>query len=84
MEVRVDLEKMFSRHLAILAMTGAGKSNTVAIVIDGILKYHGCVVIFDMHSEYDINYQNGSSKVIRPEINPKYMSFVEIKKAFTN
>lgn len=79
-EVRVDLEKMFSRHLAIMAMTGAGKSNTVAIVIDGILKYKGCVVIFDMHSEYDINYQNGSSKVIRPEINPKYMSFAEMKR----
>ena len=45
-EVKVDLEKMLSRHLAILAMTGAGKSDTVAIVVDGILEYNGCVVIF--------------------------------------
>ncbi|GAB6056443.1 ATP-binding protein [Methanobacterium movens] len=79
-EVRVDLEKMFSRHLAIMAMTGAGKSNTVAVVIDGILKYNGCVVVFDMHSEYDIDFENGESKIIRPEINPLYMSFSEMKR----
>ncbi|MDP1552924.1 MAG: ATP-binding protein [Methanobacteriaceae archaeon] len=79
-EVKVDLEKMFSRHLAILAMTGAGKSNTVAIVVDGILEYNGCVVIFDMHSEYNINFKHGQSKLIKPEINPLYMSFSEIKR----
>ncbi|MCK9151705.1 helicase HerA-like domain-containing protein [Methanobacterium alcaliphilum] len=79
-EVKVDLEKMFSRHMAILAMTGAGKSNTVAIVVDGILEYNGCVVIFDMHSEYNINFNNGASKVINPEINPLYMSFSEMKR----
>ncbi|MBU4547585.1 MAG: ATP-binding protein [Euryarchaeota archaeon] len=79
-EVRVDLEKMFSRHLAIMAMTGAGKSNTVAVVIDGILKYNGCVVVFDMHSEYHINFENGESRVIKPEINPLYMSLSEMKR----
>ena len=79
-EVKVDLEKMFSRHMAILAMTGAGKSNTVAVVVDGMLHYNGCVVIFDMHSEYNINFNNGESKVIQPEINPLYMSFSEIKR----
>lgn len=79
-EVKVDLEKMFSRHLAILAMTGAGKSNTVSVVVDEILAYNGCVVIFDMHSEYNINFQNGESKVIKPEINPIYMTFSELKK----
>ncbi|PKL69026.1 MAG: ATPase [Methanobacteriales archaeon HGW-Methanobacteriales-1] len=79
-EVKIDLEKMFSRHLAILAMTGAGKSNTVAVVVDGMLQYNGCVVIFDMHSEYDINFNNGESKVINPQINPLYMSFSEMKR----
>ncbi len=78
-EVKVDLEKMFSRHMAILAMTGAGKSNTVAVVVDGILQYNGCVVIFDIHSEYNINFNNGESKLIQPQINPLYMSFSEIK-----
>ncbi len=78
-EVKVDLEKMFSRHLAILAMTGAGKSNTVSVVVDEILSYSGCVVIFDMHSEYNINFKNGESKIIKPEINPIYMTLSEIK-----
>ena len=78
-EVKVDLEKMFSRHLAILAMTGAGKSNTVSVVVDEILSYNGCVVIFDMHSEYNIDFKNGDSKLIKPEINPIYMTFSEIK-----
>lgn len=41
-----------NRHLAILAMTGAGKSNTVSVLIDGLLKYNAPVFVFDMHGEY--------------------------------
>lgn len=80
-EVNVDLNKMVSRHLAILAMTGAGKSNTVSVVVDGLLKHNGCVLIFDMHSEYTkTSFPNGKVNIISPEINPIYMSFSEIKK----
>lgn len=80
-EVKVNLNKMVSRHLAILAMTGAGKSNTVSVVVDGLLEYNGCVLIFDMHSEYvNTEFTNGKVNVIKPLINPKYMSFSEIKK----
>ena len=32
--VMLDVNKMVSRHLAILAMTGSGKSNTTSIIID--------------------------------------------------
>ncbi len=80
-EVGVDINKMVSRHLAILAMTGAGKSNTVSVIIDGLLEYDGCMLIFDMHSEYvDAEFTNGKVNVIEPMINPQYMEFSEIKK----
>lgn len=79
-DVEVDINRMVSRHLAILAMTGAGKSNTVSVIIDGLLAKNGCMLIFDMHSEYvDAEFTNGKVNVIQPMINPKYMEFSEIK-----
>ena len=80
-EVEVDINKMITRHLAILAMTGAGKSNTVAVIINGILKVNGCVIIFDMHSEYiNAEFEYGGVNRINARINPLYLSFSEIKK----
>ena len=80
-EVCVDVNKMVSRHLAILAMTGAGKSNTVSVIVDGLLDYNACILIFDMHSEYSgAEFSNGEVNVIEPIVNPKYMEFNEIKK----
>jgi DNA helicase HerA-like ATPase len=79
-EVKVNINKMVSRHLAILAMTGAGKSNTVSVLIDGLLEHDGCILIFDMHSEYSgAKFENGEVNIIEPNINPIYMSFDEIK-----
>jgi hypothetical protein len=79
--VNVDANPILSRHLAILAMTGAGKSNTVSVLIDQLLGYHVPVFIFDMHGEYkDAEFPNGNVNVIRPKINPLYMTFYEIKK----
>jgi len=61
-------------------MTGAGKSNTVSVLIDGLLKYNAPVFVFDMHGEYvDATFTNGEVNVIEPVINPIYMSFSEIK-----
>ena len=80
-EVNVEANPILSRHLAILAMTGAGKSNTVAVLIDQLLGYNVPVFIFDMHGEYkDAEFPNGNVNVIKPKINPQYMTFNEIKK----
>ncbi len=80
-EVNVDVNSIMNRHLAILAMTGAGKSNTVSVLIDGLLKYNAPVFVFDMHGEYvDASFTNGEVNVIEPIINPTYMSFSEIRK----
>jgi DNA helicase HerA-like ATPase len=79
--VEVDINKMVSRHLAVLAMTGAGKSNTVSVIVDGLLNVNGSVLIFDMHSEYtNTKFGNGEVNLIEPLINPIYMTFGEIKK----
>ena len=80
-EVNVEANPILSRHLAILAMTGAGKSNTVSILIDQLLGYDVPVFVFDMHGEYvGAEFPNGEVNVIRPKINPTYMSFNEIKR----
>ena len=75
--VYVDVNKMVSRHLAILAITGAGKSNTVAVIADGIARLGGAVLIFDMHSEYTTAEFWGGVNVIEAKINPVELSVGE-------
>lgn len=80
-EVNVEGNPILNRHLAILAMTGAGKSNTVAVLMDQLLSYSVPIFVFDMHGEYrDADFPNGDVNVIQPKINPTYMTFSEIKK----
>ena len=80
-DVNVEANPILSRHLAILAMTGAGKSNTVSVLIDQLLGYSVPIFVFDMHGEYkDATFPNGPINVIKPKINPIYMNFYEIKK----
>jgi len=51
-EFQVDVRKIF-RHLAILAVTGGGKSNTVCILAKRIVsQLRGTMVVFDLHGEY--------------------------------
>lgn len=80
-DVNVEANPILSRHLAVLAMTGAGKSNTVFVLIDQLLGYSVPIFVFDMHGEYkDATFPNGPINVIKPKINPIYMNFYEIKK----
>lgn len=80
-EVNVEANPILNRHLAILAMTGAGKSNTVAVLMDQLLSYNVPIFVFDMHGEYkDAEFPNGDVNVIQPKINPLHMSFTEIKR----
>ena len=51
-KVVLDPNEMISRHLAVLAVTGAGKSNTVAVIVEKLLELNGVVLLFDLHSEY--------------------------------
>ena len=69
-----------ARHLAILAVTGGGKSNTVCILSRRIVEdLGGTVVIFDMHGEYSTMQLPGLISVKKPEVNPVNLTFEELK-----
>ncbi|MBN2014659.1 MAG: ATP-binding protein [Candidatus Altiarchaeota archaeon] len=62
--VYISVNDLISRHCAILAMTGSGKSYTVGVVIEELLKKKGAVVVFDPHGEYKgISMGNAKTKV---------------------
>jgi DNA helicase HerA-like ATPase len=50
--VKVDGHDVVTRHLAILAMTGAGKSWTARRIIEELAKKNWPIVIFDPHGDY--------------------------------
>ncbi|ACX72745.1 protein of unknown function DUF87 [Methanocaldococcus vulcanius M7] len=71
-DVKLDANKLCSRHLAILAMTGMGKSNTVAVLLRELNKLKATVLVFDMHGEYrDIYCESEDLRkhIIEPKIN---------------
>jgi DNA helicase HerA-like ATPase len=51
-EVKLNVNEVVRRHLAVLSITGGGKGNTVAVIVSNILNMGGSVVIVDPHSEY--------------------------------
>ena len=81
-EVKLDVNKLWTRHLAILAMTGMGKSNTVAVILKELNrlmnkdKGDGAVLVFDMHGEYRDIYcrdEHLRKHIIEPKINVYYL-----------
>ncbi len=50
--VNIDLNKLLTKHLAILAMSGAGKSYTVGVLLEEILERGVPLLIIDPHGEY--------------------------------
>ncbi len=82
-DVYLDPDEILSRHLAILAVTGAGKSNTVAVILEEILRLGGVALLFDIHSEYSnmsLDCDSCYIETIQPEIDPLTLSLDEIAK----
>ncbi|HDR53106.1 MAG TPA: ATP-binding protein [archaeon] len=55
--VRLSLTRMFQKHVAILAMSGAGKSYLTAVLLEELLSRQQkdgrvATVVFDVHGEY--------------------------------
>jgi DNA helicase HerA-like ATPase len=56
----LDVNTLATEHLAILAMTGSGKSYTVGRIIERLVaEMNGTVVVFDPHGEYGRAVEGG-------------------------
>lgn len=76
--IYLDLQKIVSRHLAILGSTGSGKSNTTARVIYNILdKFKGSrIILVDVHGEYASAFPNLSKVMSLNSVSsPLYIPF---------
>ncbi len=74
-KVSVNLDRVASRHLAILSVTGGGKSNLLAVIAKRVTELNGTMIIFDYHGEYNLEMKN--VKVIDARINPRYINDAE-------
>ncbi|MGC8557626.1 MAG: helicase HerA domain-containing protein [Nitrososphaeria archaeon] len=75
--VSVDLNMVASRHLAILATTGSGKSNLLALIAKRVSDVYGTMVIFDYHGEYS-ELKIGRATHAQPKINPRNLESEEL------
>jgi hypothetical protein len=79
LEAIIDVERIVTRHAAIVGSTGSGKSNTVACLLKalGAAGYPSArVIVIDPHGEYGSAFQ-GLSKVFRigSTSDPLYIPF---------
>ncbi|MCB9358361.1 ATP-binding protein [Candidatus Woesearchaeota archaeon] len=51
-KVNIDLKKMLTKHVAILAKTGAGKSYVSGVLVEEIMEKKVPLLIIDPHGEY--------------------------------
>ena len=71
-EARINLDRIVSRHLGILAMTGMGKSNLVSLVTKHIAGLGGTVIVFDYHNDYT-SLRIPRVNVVDAKINPRLL-----------
>ncbi len=63
--VYLDASELVRRHVAILAITGAGKGNTVAVLIEQMLQLNAAMIVIDPHEEYPaLREALGQDKVV--------------------
>ncbi len=61
-KVKIDSKKLITKHLAVLAKTGAGKSYTLGVIVEELLEQGIPIVIIDPHGEYSsLRYANTNS-----------------------
>jgi hypothetical protein len=61
--VKLNIDELVSKHFAVLAITGAGKSYSIAIIVSKIInELQGSVVIIDPHEDYVPMVENSKIK----------------------
>lgn len=56
LDAKIDLDKLISRHCAIVGSTGSGKSNSVSVLLEAIAKREfpsSRILVIDPHGEYN-------------------------------
>ena len=85
---KVRTDDLLSKHFAILGSTGSGKSCTVALVLQAILKENGNahVVLFDPHNEYSKSFGSMAEVISNDTLDiPIWMfDFVETTELLTS
>jgi len=72
-----DIDKLLTRHSAILGVTGSGKSNCVAKIVSTIKETfsNARIIIVDPHGEYSSAFKNSRVYSINDPENPLYVPF---------
>jgi uncharacterized protein len=78
--VTLDLVKILTKHVAILAKSGAGKSYSVGVLIEEVLENKVPVLIIDPHGEYGtLSRANDEEKAKLKEFGLKPKGFKVVK-----
>ncbi len=85
-EAKININKIVSRHIGILAMTGMGKSNLVSLIARHVGSLNGTLVIFDYHNDYenlDVSKINYMTAKINPRLLPadKLAEVIELRES---
>jgi DNA helicase HerA-like ATPase len=94
LDAKIDLDKLISRHCAIVGSTGSGKSNSVSVLLEAIAKRDfpsSRILIIDPHGEYNdalskyskVIEVNASKKENRLNIPFWALPFNELMKLFS-
>ena len=86
LKISLDLKKTITKHMAILAKSGAGKSYTVGVILEEVMKKNIPIVILDPHNEYaSLKYPNTEKKDLKrlEKFNLKPEGFLERVKEFS-
>ncbi len=80
--VKLNIESLISKHMAVLATTGSGKSYAVGVIVEELLEKNIPVVILDPHGEHNsFRYPNDNERelALMPKfgIKPKSYDVVE-------
>jgi nucleotidyltransferase len=73
-QIKINPDKMFAKHIAILGNTGSGKSCTLTAILQKLFQYEyngkklrgGHIVIFDTNGEYKEAFNIGEENIINP------------------
>ncbi|WP_026707099.1 ATP-binding protein [Flavobacterium frigidarium] len=81
LDAKIDLDRLISRHCAIVGSTGSGKSNSVSVLLEAIAKRNfpsSRVLVIDPHGEYNdalFKYSRVIETTPKVEKNKLYIPF---------